>query len=356
MRVAIAFGTRPEVIKIAPVYKEFKDKGLNPLMIATAQHREMMDTMLEVFGIKPDIDMNIMTHNQSLNAVASRILKNMDEILSQREIDILLVQGDTTSAMASALAAFHMGIRIAHIEAGLRSGNPRDPFPEEMNRMLIDRLADFTFAPTRRAKENLLKEGICEKKIFITGNTVVDAMKIIRERFNLSTIEYENYILVTMHRRENWGEKMRSVLAALKYFSKEHNLKIVFPVHKNPKVREVVYEALGNCENAILIEPVDYIKFLSLLENCVFVVTDSGGVQEEAPSFGKFVVVVRETTERPELIENRWGILAGTSKEKVYQSLEKALKFSPKKLKNPFGDGRASQRIVDIILNEGIKD
>ncbi len=348
MRVAIAFGTRPEVIKIAPVYFELRNRRINTLMVATAQHREMMDMMLEVFKIKPDIDMNIMVHNQTLNYVASEVFKKMDKVLKDEKIDVLLVQGDTTTAMASAMAAFHNDIKVGHIEAGLRSKNIRDPFPEEMNRRVIDVFADYAFAPTRKAKDNLEREGVERERIFVTGNTVVDALQMISKK--LPEVEKGDYILVTMHRRENIGEKMESVLKALKKFSKESGIKIIFPVHKNPRVREIVFKILGDCKNAKLTDPVNYMEFLKLLKSCRFVVTDSGGVQEEAPSFGKFAVGVRNTTERPELVESGWGVLAGTSTEGVRKALEKALNFSKSGKENPFGDGRASERIVDILV------
>ncbi len=347
MKVALAFGTRPEVIKIAPVYFELKRRGVDTLLIATAQHREMMDMMLEVFKMEPDVDMNIMVHNQTLNYVASEVIKRMEEVLKKARTDVLLVQGDTTTAMASAMAAFHMGIKVGHVEAGLRSGRIRDPFPEEMNRRVIDVFADYAFAPTKRARENLEREGVEKERIFVTGNTVVDALKMIS--MGTSQTEKSDYILVTMHRRENIGEKMENVLRALKEFSREKGIGIVFPVHKNPKVREIVFRILRDCENANLMDPVNYMEFLKLLKDCRFVVTDSGGVQEEAPSFGKFVVVTRDTTERPELIESGWGILAGTSIEGVKNALEKALNFSKSGKRNPFGDGRASERIADIL-------
>jgi UDP-N-acetylglucosamine 2-epimerase (non-hydrolysing) len=352
LRVAIAFGTRPEVIKVAPIYLEMKKRDIDTLLIATAQHREMMDMMLEVFGMKPDIDLNIMTHGQTPNTVASKVLVGIEEVLKKENVDILVVHGDTTTAMASALSAFHLGLKVAHVEAGLRSGNLRDPFPEEMNRKVIDVFSDYAFAPTKRSKENLLGEGVGEERIFVTGNTVVDALEYIRRSIDLDskgTVDEEGFVLVMMHRRENWGERMESALKGLRRFSEETGIKIVFPVHKNPVVRETVDKVLKGYENAVLLEPVDYVEFLSLLEKCSFVMTDSGGVQEEAPSFGKFVVVARNTTERPELVENGWGVLAGTSEEGIYNALKKAMNFSPKGKKNPFGDGRASERIVKVL-------
>ncbi len=361
LRVAIAFGTRPEVIKIAPVYMALVNEGIETYLLATAQHREMMDMMLDVFGLKPDVDMNIMTAGQTPNTVASKVFSKMEEVLKKLHVDILMVQGDTTTAMSSAIAAFHMGIKVAHIEAGLRSGDLYDPFPEEMNRRVIGVVSQYSFAPTKGAKENLLKEGVEESRIFLTGNTVVDALLYIKDNHNLSAlrknlVEEDGYILVTLHRRENWGQKMRNILLGLKRFSQETGMKIVFPVHRNPRVREVVSEVLGDFENAILTEPVDYMVFLSLLEGCKFVLTDSGGIQEEAPSFGKFVVVARNTTERPELLESGFGVLAGTSKEGVYEALKKALGFRSADSRNPFGDGKASLRIAKIVKGESVDE
>ncbi len=358
----MVFGTRPEVIKIAPVYLALKKAGIDIKLIATAQHREMMDMMLEVFGIKPDIDMNIMTKNQTPNTVASKVFENMEKALKEMGPDVLMVQGDTTTAMSSAIAAFHMGIKVAHIEAGLRSENLYDPFPEEMNRRVIGVVAEYNFAPTKKAKENLLKEGVSGNRIYITGNTVIDALKYINEKFNLESLRrgiigQKDYVLVTLHRRENWGKKMREILLGLRDFSRETGMPIVFPVHKNPRVREVVEEVLGEFELATLLEPVDYVKFLSLLSDAKIVLTDSGGIQEEAPSFGKFVVVARNTTERPELIESGWGVLAGTERNSIKNALKEMTAKNPKNVsENPFGDGKASIRIAKIILGEDFEE
>ena len=347
------------MIKIAPIYKELVKYGIETYLIATAQHRDMMDMMLEVFGLKPDIDMNIMTHNQTLNMVASKVLDKMERVLRNIMPDVLLVQGDTTTAMASSIAAFHLGIKVGHIEAGLRSGNLYDPFPEEMNRRVIGVVSDYNFAPTRKAFENLKKEGIDEKRLYLTGNTVVDSLHYIKSNYDLKSlrnkiVKSNKYILVTLHRRENQGEKMRNILKGLKKFSEDFDIDIVFPVHKNPNVRKVVYEILDGYEKANLLEPVNYIEFLSLLDGAEYVLTDSGGIQEEAPSFGKLVVVARNTTERPELIESGWGILAGTKEDSVYNALEKVYKMSKNSYdrKNPFGDGKSSERIVKILQGE----
>lgn len=355
MKIGLVFGTRPEVIKMAPIYLRAKEMGINIVSIATAQHREMMDMMLKVFNMSPDYDMNIMTENQSLNSVAAKVLVKLEEITKIEKLDWVFVQGDTTTAMAGAISAFHNGIKVGHVEAGLRSGNLKDPFPEEMNRRVIDQVSDLLFAPTSISKKNLLNEGYEKDRILETGNTVVDALYYVQEKFDLDKLrkEYineENYVLVTLHRRENWGEKMKNILEAIKKFSEEHNLSVVFPVHLNPKVRKIVKEVLGEYKKAILLEPVDYITFLSLLKGARIVASDSGGIQEEAPSFGKFVVVCRNTTERPELIESGYGILAGTEKSSVFKALVKGLEVKVDKSKNPFGDGKASERILNAVI------
>ncbi|QIV77657.1 non-hydrolyzing UDP-N-acetylglucosamine 2-epimerase [Fervidobacterium pennivorans] len=359
MRIGIVFGTRPEIIKVAPVYlkaKEMeKEEGIEADFICTGQHREMVDMMKGIFNVEADIDMNIMTANQTLNEVMYKVVRGFEELLKERHYDWIFVQGDTTTAMAAALAAFNRGVKIGHIEAGLRSGDLYDPFPEEMNRRVIDQVSEKMFAPTQRSKETLLREGFNEERIVVTGNTVIDAQVYVVSHFNLDDVRrkiiwHENYFLVTLHRRENIGQRMRNILRALRRFSDKEGIQIVFPVHKNPKVRELVYEELSGCENAHLIEPVNYVELTALLKDAKFVATDSGGIQEEAPTFGKFVVVCRETTERPELIESGFGLLAGTDEEKVFQALYKALEFRAGGLKNPFGDGHASERILNAIL------
>lgn len=357
MKSCFIFGTRPEVIKVAPVLLYFKDHGEETTVIATAQHREMMDMMVEVFNIEPDYDLNIMTQNQSLNMIVSRVMERLEPVLLKEKPDIVFVQGDTTTAFSASLCAFHLSIPVAHIEAGLRSGDLYDPFPEELNRRLIDVSSKYLFAPTKRAKENLLHEGVQESRIFVVGNTVIDALYIIKKRVDITSlrkkfITCDDYLLMTLHRRENIGERMKSILRATVNFVREKGLKAVFPVHKNPKVREIVNEVIGKNPDFVLIEPVDYLHFLSLLDGAKFVLTDSGGVQEEAPSFKKFVVVTRQTTERPELMEAGLGILAGTSEESVYRALEEA---NGKRLvwaENPFGDGKSSERIYKIVRGD----
>ncbi|ACJ75396.1 UDP-N-acetylglucosamine 2-epimerase [Thermosipho africanus TCF52B] len=354
MKLAIVCGTRPEVIKVAPVYLKAKEMGIDVKLIATAQHRQMMDVMLNVFSIKPDYDLDVMRENQTLNLISSRIFSRIDEIFEREKFEWLFVQGDTTTAMTSAIAAFNRGIKVGHIEAGLRSNNLKDPFPEEMNRRVIDQVSDLMFAPTKKAYENLKKEGYEDERIKITGNTVVDALYYVKNRFELekirkSLVDVKEYVLVTLHRRENWGEKMKKILRGIKRFSVEKDIPIVFPVHLNPKVRKVVNQELGDFKNAKLLDPVGYVEFLSLLSGAKIVASDSGGIQEEAPSFGKFVVVCRNTTERPELIESGYGVLAGTEEESVYKSLIEGL---DRKLAvdNPFGDGKASEKILSAVI------
>lgn len=354
MKYCFVFGTRPEVIKVAPVYKFFVEKGEETFIVATAQHREMMDMMMNVFSIEAKYDLNIMTHDQTLDSVVASIMQKLPPILQQEKPDVLFVQGDTTTAMACAICAFHSKVKVAHIEAGLRSHDLYDPFPEEMNRRVVDVVSSYLFAPTMKARENLLKEGIEERRIHVVGNSVVDALNMIRNNFELPRIRsqivpFDTYILLTLHRRENIGEKMVSILSGIAKFAEERNVPVVLPVHKNPNVRKIVFETVGSNWYFFLIEPLDYISFLALLEGCWFVVTDSGGVQEEAPSFGKFVVVARKTTERPELIESGYGTLAGTDKDSVYSAMVLASEKRPDPSENPFGDGKTSERIWKIV-------
>ncbi|MGB9614496.1 MAG: non-hydrolyzing UDP-N-acetylglucosamine 2-epimerase, partial [Fervidobacterium sp.] len=355
MRVGIVFGTRPEIIKMAPVYLKAKELGIDADFICTGQHREMVDMMKEVFNIEVDYDMNIMTHNQTLNNVTYKVVMKFEKLASERKYDWILVQGDTTTAMAAAIAAFNKSIKVGHVEAGLRSGTLYDPFPEEMNRRVIDQVSEKLFAPTKFAMNTLLKENFPQSRILVTGNTVIDAQMYVINKFDLESvrrkfINHTNYFVVTLHRRENIGEKMRNVLAAIKQFAQEEKIDFVFPVHKNPKVREIVYSELNDCKYAKLIEPVNYIVMTALLKDALFLASDSGGLQEEAPTFKKFVVVCRETTERPEVIESGFGVLAGTTTQKVLESLKKALEFKSEGRENPFGDGKASERILMSIL------
>lgn len=356
MKIAIVFGTRPEIIKLAPLYLKAKEMGIDTQFICTGQHREMVDMMKGIFGIDADYDMDVMVQNQTPNMVAAKVISQFESYAKTQAFDYVLVQGDTTTAMATAIAAFNMGLKIGHVEAGLRSGSLRDPFPEEMNRRVIDQVSDLLFAPTERAVKQLISEGFEMERIRLTGNTVIDAQKYVMEHFDLakirtSIVDHEDYFLVTLHRRENIGNRMSNILRAMRRFAEREKIKIVFPVHKNPKVRNIVYDELGDCRFSELIEPVDYVTLTALLEGARFVATDSGGIQEEAPTFKKFVVVCRETTERPELIENGFGVLAGTSEDSVFENLCKALDTQMPDKPNPFGDGRASERILESLLS-----
>lgn len=354
MHIGIIFGTRPEIIKVAPVYLKAKEMGISTDFICTGQHREMVDMMKDIFAIDSDYDMNIMTKDQTLNDVTYKVVMEFDKLSKEKHYDWIFVQGDTTTAMATAIAAFNRGIKVGHIEAGLRSGNLYDPFPEEMNRRVIDQVSEKLFAPTKHAKDTLLRENFPEERIVITGNTVIDAQLYVIQKFDLESvrkkfIDHTNYFVVTLHRRENIGERMKNILKAIRRFSEEKKIEFIFPVHKNPKVREIVYSELDGCKYARLVEPVNYLEMTALLKDCKFVASDSGGLQEEAPTFKKFVVVCRETTERPEVIESGFGVHAGTSVEDVYTNLNKALEFVPGDRENPFGDGKASERILNAI-------
>ena len=326
----------------------------------TAQHREMLDQVLALFKIQPDFDLNIMLAGQTLFDITSRALLGLNEILAQVKPDIVLVHGDTTTTFAGALAAFYHQIAVGHVEAGLRTGNKFSPFPEEINRKLTTALADLNFAPTETARQNLLKEGVSAEKIFVTGNTVIDALyQTVRADFKFDgAIENisRRIILVTTHRRENLGEPMRQVYRALKKILADFaDVEIIFPVHKNPRVREVVAAELGNVAQVHLIEPLDYEPFANLMNRAALILTDSGGIQEEAPALGKPVLVLRDTTERPEAVEAGTVKLVGTDTEKIY-SAAKILLSEPDEYQkmaaaqNPYGDGLAAKRIVQALL------
>ncbi|MEG6585122.1 non-hydrolyzing UDP-N-acetylglucosamine 2-epimerase [Dendrosporobacter sp. 1207_IL3150] len=373
LKVMTVFGTRPEAIKMAPVVLELAKypEMIEPVVAVTAQHREMLDQVLNLFDIKPDHDLDIMAKGQTLFDITSRAMQGLNAVLAQEKPDIVLVHGDTTTTFAGALTAFYHQIEVGHVEAGLRTHNKYSPYPEEMNRKLTGSLTDLHFAPTETARTNLLQEKINQNSVFVTGNTVIDALLAIVDKeykFEdklLSTINYteKKVILVTTHRRENLGEPMRHVYQALRDIVTEFNdVEIVFPVHKNPLVREVVESELGGLERVHLIDPLDYQPFANLLARSYLVLTDSGGIQEEAPSLGKPVLVLRDTTERPEAIEAGTVKLIGTDKERVYSEArllltDKAEYDRMANACNPYGDGRASRRIVQAILwKRGIVD
>jgi UDP-N-acetylglucosamine 2-epimerase (non-hydrolysing) len=361
-KIFILLGTRPEVIKMAPVILALKKEPWAELrVISTAQHRELLDQMLAVFDIKTDEDFNIMKPNQSLPDLTSELIKRVSDFLRERKPDLVLAQGDTTTVMATAISCFYEKIPFGHVEAGLRSGDLYNPFPEEFNRIVADRLAELNFAPTERARQNLLREGIPEEKIFVTGNTVIDAL-LMTARREIQIPEVDPYLrnriklmLITFHRRESFGEPLREVLQAVKDLAqRRRELVVLYPVHPNPNVREEAYRVLQGVERVILTEPLDYVSFVSAMKRSFIILTDSGGVQEEAPALGKPVLVARERTERPEVIEHGLGKLVGRSKERIIWEVERLLDDgeyykSMAKGYSPYGDGRASERVVEII-------
>lgn len=367
INVLSIIGTRPEVIKMAPVIKEIERRGgrFMQTVVLTGQHREMCRPFLDLFSISPDRDLAIMQVDQTLNSIVGAILSSLPPVLAQVEPDVVLVQGDTSSAFAAALAAFHAKIRIGHVEAGLRTGTRYNPFPEEINRALIGRIADFHFAPTTRARENLTHEGVPPDQIYVTGNTSIDALKMTlaagRERGDGSGAFNPGpgrVIAVTTHRRESFGEPLGNTLAALKRIVAAYpDVQIVLPVHYNPNVRTHVYKVLDDVERIHLIEPLEYRSFINLLDRAYLVLTDSGGIQEEAPSLGKPVLVLRETTERPEGIEAGTARLVGTDVDKIVAAVSELLDDEGAYRAmacavNPYGDGTAAIRIVDVLERE----
>ncbi|MGL5779364.1 non-hydrolyzing UDP-N-acetylglucosamine 2-epimerase [Cetobacterium sp.] len=365
MKVALIFGTRPEAIKMAPVYHKLRSIGLDVRILATGQHKEMLYQVLDLFEVKPDYDLEIMKQGQDLSELTSRLIQKVDKVVKNEKFDYILVQGDTTSAFVGALVGYYNQIPVGHIEAGLRTGDIFSPFPEEANRKLIGNIADVHFAPTIVNSKNLLQEGYCSSKIMETGNTVIDALywvkqnkssdlEKIKEKYNINN---KKYILMTMHRRENWGEPMESVLQGVrKYLEENKDLYLVFPMHLNPLVRESVNKVLEGFERKILIDPLEYLEFIAVMDGAHYIMTDSGGVQEEAPSLGKPTLVLRDTTERPEAIEAGTAKLVGTSAEDIYnymKLLEGDLYQEMSKANNPYGDGKTSEKIGNYLKNRG---
>ena len=363
-RIITIVGTRPEVIKMAPVVRELERRKseFDHLLVTTSQHREMLFPALAMFGMKPDVDLKLMQENQGLGSFASRSLSALSDLFSELRPEMILVQGDTTTVMTAALAAFYLGIRVGHVEAGLRSFQRRNPFPEEINRRIAGCVADLHFAPTERARDNLLREGISAEDVFITGNTIVDALQSIpavndfeEQRLTKINFDTNRVLLVTAHRRENHGPNLKSICAALEILvSKVDNLEIVLPVHLNPNVREMVHEALGQTPRVHLTEPMSYRDLLGVMSRCYLILTDSGGIQEEAVSFNKPVLVLREVTERPEVIEVGAGKVIGTKTENIVDEVSDLLVNQERyqrmsNAKNPFGDGHAAEKIVDIV-------
>lgn len=361
IKVMTIFGTRPEAIKMAPLVLELQkhpDK-FESIVAVTAQHRQMLDQVLDIFSIKPDYDLNIMTNRQTLVDVTTRALEGLDQVMKEAKPDIVLVHGDTTTTFVASLAAFYNQIKIGHVEAGLRTWNKYSPFPEEMNRQLTGVLADIHFSPTKQAAQNLLEENKKEETIFITGNTAIDALQTtVKDDYTneiLQNLNKDKLILLTAHRRENLGEPMRNMFRAIKRIVEEHeDVQVVYPMHLNPQVREIASEILGDHQRIHLIEPLDVFDFHNFANYAYMILTDSGGVQEEAPSLGVPVLVLRDTTERPEGIEAGTLKLAGIEEEMIYTMAKELLtnegEFSRmSKAANPYGDGQASKRICEVI-------
>ncbi|SDC07595.1 MULTISPECIES: non-hydrolyzing UDP-N-acetylglucosamine 2-epimerase [unclassified Candidatus Frackibacter] len=367
LKVMTIFGTRPEAIKMAPVIKKLEqEERIDSIVTVTAQHREMLDQVLSLFKIKPNYDLNIMQSVQSLTDVTINILEGLKRIIIKEKPNIVLVHGDTSTTFVSALASFYRKIKIGHVEAGLRTYNKYSPYPEEINRSLTGVLADFHFAPTKISKNNLLAENIPKDEIFVTGNTVIDALLgVVDESYEfdvpeLKKIDFNNkkVILLTSHRRENLGQPMRNIFESVNEIVKSNkDVEIVFPVHLNPKIRQLVNDTLKDVERIHLVEPLDYKPFVNLMSRSYLVMTDSGGIQEEAPSLGKPVLVLRNTTERPEAVKAGTVKLIGTDKNMIVSVVNKLLNNNKEYEKmanavNPYGDGKASRRIIRILLSK----
>lgn len=372
-KILLVFGTRPEAIKMAPLVKALqKDtEHFETRVCVTAQHRQMLDQVLEVFGITPEYDLNIMAPNQDLYDITAKVLLGLREVLKDFRPDTVLVHGDTTTSMAASLAAFYMQIPVGHVEAGLRTYNMLSPWPEEMNRQVTDRICTYYFAPTEQSRANLLQENIDAKKIFITGNTVIDALLMavdiisttagVKEKMAKElqekgyTVGDREYILVTGHRRENFGDGFLHICKAIKELAALHlEMDIVYPVHLNPNVQKPVYELLSGLSNVYLISPLDYLPFIYAMQHSTLLLTDSGGVQEEAPSLGKPVLVMRDTTERPEAVEAGTVKLVGTDAEAIVSNvtallLDKEMYKRMSETHNPYGDGQACERIIAAL-------
>jgi UDP-N-acetylglucosamine 2-epimerase (non-hydrolysing) len=379
LRVLTIFGTRPEAIKMAPVVLGLAEaEGIESKVCVTAQHREMLDQVLNLFEIKPNFDLDLMAPGQDLFDITSRSLLGLRDVLRKEKPDVVLVHGDTTTCFSAALAAFYENIPVGHVEAGLRTGNMRAPFPEEVNRSLVGRLASYHFAPTESSRHNLLTENVPDNSILVTGNTVIDALLIVRDRVKQMPAEHwqdclgkalydlivdssRKLILITGHRRENFGQGFIDLCSAIRDLANGHpDWDLIYPVHLNPNVRKPVYDILAGLNNVFLIEPQDYAPFVWLMDNCDLILTDSGGIQEEGPALGKPVLVMRDVTERPEAVEAGTVLLVGTNREKIVAGVEKVLMDKAvydamSHAHNPYGDGHAAPRIVNALQSLQIK-
>lgn len=364
VKVMLVFGTRPEAIKMAPLLLALKadTNRFETITVVTAQHRQMLDQALSTFGIEPDYDLDIMSKQQTLSDITSNVLHKLDEVLKEVKPDIILVHGDTTTTFAASISAFYNQIKIGHVEAGLRTWDKYSPFPEEVNRQVTDVVSDLYFAPTAQSRDNLLKEKHPAEHIFVTGNTAIDALSLtVKENYHHEVLDKVNpdnrLVLVTMHRRENQGQPMREVFQTIKTVLQEYqDVEVIYPVHLSPAVQEAARDILSGQERVHLIEPLDVVDFHNLAAKSYFIMSDSGGVQEEAPSLGKPVLVLRDTTERPEGVEAGTLKLVGTDKESVKKAMIELLENQSEysrmsQAQNPYGDGRASQRIMDAIAH-----
>ena len=361
--VMLVFGTRPEAIKMCPLVNELKTrKGINTIVCVTGQHRQMLDQVLNAFNVIPNYDLSIMKDNQTLFDVTTNILNKIKEILDKEKPDVVLVHGDTSTTFVTALACFYLQIPVGHVEAGLRTYNIYSPYPEEFNRQAVSIISKYNFAPTELAKENLIKEGKNPSSIYVTGNTAIDALKTtVREDYSHPELEWANdskLILITAHRRENLGEPMKHMFRAIKRVMEEYpDLKAIYPIHMNPVVRETAKSIFGDDDRIHIIEPLDVLDFHNFMANSYLILTDSGGIQEEAPSLGKPVLVMRDTTERPEGIKAGTLKLVGTEEENIYNNFKMLLESKKEyekmsKASNPYGDGLTSIRIADILEND----
>ena len=362
-KIMVVFGTRPEAIKMCPLVKELKSReSIETIVCVTGQHRQMLDQVLNVFNIKPDFDLSIMKEKQTLYDVTINILSKMREILLLVNPDIVLVHGDTSTSFATSLACFYSQIIVGHVEAGLRTYDIYSPYPEEFNRQAVGIISKYNFAPTEASKQNLVNEGKNPATIFVTGNTAIDALKTtIRADYSHKQLEWaqdSRLIMITAHRRENIGKPMESMFKAIRKIIEEYpDIKAIYPIHMNPVVREIANSILGNCDRIRLIEPLDVLDFHNFLFRSFLILTDSGGIQEEAPSLGKPILVMRDTTERPEGIKAGTLRLVGTQEDKIYQTIRLLLDYTEEYKKmsqasNPYGDGYASQRIADILISD----
>jgi len=365
IKVLSVFGTRPEAIKMSPVVKELEKHSdeLESCICVTAQHREMLDQVLDLFKISPDYDLDLMSSNQTLSTLTAHVFNRLDPVIAKEQPDWVLVQGDTSTVMAASIIAFYHKVKVGHVEAGLRTYDKWQPFPEEINRKVTGVIADLHFAPTETAKENLIREDVSLDTIHVTGNPVIDALHAVAEmpydieNGLLAGIPWEKrVILVTAHRRENFGQPLRNICAALREIAKTHqkDTHIVYPVHLNPNIKEPVYRLLKDVSNITLLPPLDYLSIVQLIKRCYFVLTDSGGIQEESPGLGKPVLVLRETTERPEAIDAGTAILVGTTQKAIVECSERLLTDPLEytrmaKAVNPYGDGHAAERIVQAL-------